>query len=368
MTYSELAAALGVSVPAVKSLLVRARVGLAQALEARETACSEIHDELVLAHDRRVRPNATARRHMRDCAPCRQFHGEIRGMSKQFAALLPALGPFGLLANLLGIGGASGGGAAGGSAAAGAARAAGGAAGTGAATLCRGERLAPGGHVATLLAAAVVTAGGAVEIQHALSARRASRSRITQLQLVAVRQGPSSRAPLPTGASSPIRGQSRAAPPRPVDAIGATRGNAPGQRARCQPNSRQVGVPAPVTRRRRPGTAHRTSGGSPAPVRAPVPGSGTAVRMDPIRRPPDRREPGGGHSSSTGTGRRQPPPGPPTTSSARAPAPSGTSTDRVPADARAAHRRPAATVAPRRLSIPVRSDQRRLPAFRVSTR
>ncbi len=39
MTYVEVAAALNVSVPAVKSLLVRARVGLAQALEARDTAC-----------------------------------------------------------------------------------------------------------------------------------------------------------------------------------------------------------------------------------------------------------------------------------------------------------------------------------------
>ena len=42
MSYAEVAAALGVSVPAVKSLLVRARVGLAQASEARNTACAEI--------------------------------------------------------------------------------------------------------------------------------------------------------------------------------------------------------------------------------------------------------------------------------------------------------------------------------------
>ena len=40
MTYADVAGALGVSVPAVKSLLVRARVGLAQANEARDTACA----------------------------------------------------------------------------------------------------------------------------------------------------------------------------------------------------------------------------------------------------------------------------------------------------------------------------------------
>jgi RNA polymerase sigma factor (sigma-70 family) len=38
MAYADVAGALGVSVPAVKSLLVRARLGLAQANEARDTA------------------------------------------------------------------------------------------------------------------------------------------------------------------------------------------------------------------------------------------------------------------------------------------------------------------------------------------
>jgi RNA polymerase sigma factor (sigma-70 family) len=166
MTYSELAAALGVSVPAVKSLLVRARVGLVQALEARDTACSEIRDELIVAHDRGVRPNGTARRHIRDCSGCRQFRTEIRGVSRQFAALVPALGPVGLLANLLGLGG----GASGSAAAGGGAAAAGGALGTGGAFAATGVLATGASHVATLLAAAVVTAGGAIEIQHTITA------------------------------------------------------------------------------------------------------------------------------------------------------------------------------------------------------
>src|SRR5205807_6515960 len=65
--YSDLASALDVSVPALKSLLVRARVSLVQSLEARNTECSQIRVELVAAHDRGVRPNGLARRHMRDC-------------------------------------------------------------------------------------------------------------------------------------------------------------------------------------------------------------------------------------------------------------------------------------------------------------
>jgi RNA polymerase sigma factor (sigma-70 family) len=162
MSYSELAAALAVSVPAVKSLLVRARVSLAQAIVARETACSQIRDELILAHDRRVRPGATARRHLRDCAGCREFRTEIRGVSRQLAALVPAIGPVGLLANALGIGGGAGGGAAAGSGAA--------AAGTGGAFAASGALATGATHVATLLAATIVTAGGAIEIQNTIAA------------------------------------------------------------------------------------------------------------------------------------------------------------------------------------------------------
>ena len=120
MSYADMAGALGVTVPAVKSLLVRARLALGQALEARDTACSEIREELIGAHDRGLRPNATARRHMRDCAGCREFRHELRGVSRRFAAIVPTLGPIGVLANMLGVGG--GGGAAGGALAAGGGR------------------------------------------------------------------------------------------------------------------------------------------------------------------------------------------------------------------------------------------------------
>jgi RNA polymerase sigma factor (sigma-70 family) len=171
MTYADVAGALGVSVPAVKSLLVRARVGLAQASEARNTACARIRQDLIVAHDRGVRASGLARRHLRDCPHCRQFRGEVRGVSRQLAAFVPALGPIGVIAKLLGIGG--GGGAAAGtsaisgsgaSATAAATTAAGGLAGSGA--VAGLSAIAGTGHVVTLLAAAVVTAGGAIELQH----------------------------------------------------------------------------------------------------------------------------------------------------------------------------------------------------------
>ena len=88
----------------------------------------------------------------------------MRGVSRRFAAIVPTLGPLGVLANALGVGGA-GGGAAGGAVAAGA----GGAAGGGSAVVGVGAMSAGATHVATLLAAAVVTAGGAVELQHTIT-------------------------------------------------------------------------------------------------------------------------------------------------------------------------------------------------------
>jgi RNA polymerase sigma factor (sigma-70 family) len=167
MPYADLAAALDVTVPAVKSLLVRARMGLAQAAEARDTACVEIREELVDAHDRGVRASGLARRHIHDCAGCRAYKRELTSMRERFAALTPALGPFALLAKLLGIGG--GGAAAGSTAAAGggAGAAAGGAAAVSCGAAVGGSVTA--GHVAAVVAAAVVAGGGAVEMKRTLS-------------------------------------------------------------------------------------------------------------------------------------------------------------------------------------------------------
>jgi RNA polymerase sigma factor (sigma-70 family) len=169
MSYAELAVALETTVPAVKSLLVRARMALALAVEARETSCVDIREELVLAHDRRVRPGAMVKRHMRDCPGCRDFRRDMRGVSRDLAALVPALGPVGVAAKLLGFGfgGSAGGGAAmgGGTAVAGGSAAV----GSGGMLASAGALATGAGHVATLIVATVVTAGGAVEIQQSIA-------------------------------------------------------------------------------------------------------------------------------------------------------------------------------------------------------
>ncbi|HEX8123861.1 MAG TPA: RNA polymerase sigma factor [Solirubrobacteraceae bacterium] len=122
LSYASLAEALDVSVPAVKSLLVRARIGLVEAAEARDTACCDIRGDLALSFGRGVRASAKARRHMRECDGCREYRSQLRGVKTELGALLPGPGPLATLAKVFGIGaGASSGGAAvvGGGAAAG---------------------------------------------------------------------------------------------------------------------------------------------------------------------------------------------------------------------------------------------------------
>src|SRR4051812_25467867 len=118
MPYADLATALDVTVPAVKSLLVRARVGLVEAAEARDADCVEIQADLLGSYDRGVKASGRARRHMRSCSGCREYRAALKGMRRSFAALSPAAVGIGGLGTMLGLGG-GGGAAAGGSAAAG---------------------------------------------------------------------------------------------------------------------------------------------------------------------------------------------------------------------------------------------------------
>src|SRR6476619_7780954 len=92
MSYADLATALDVTVPAVKSLLVRARLGLVEAAEARTTDCAVIREDLVAAYDRGVKASGRARRHMKECPGCREYRSALRGVRSSFAALTPGAG------------------------------------------------------------------------------------------------------------------------------------------------------------------------------------------------------------------------------------------------------------------------------------
>jgi len=153
LSYADLASALDVSVPAVKSLLVRARVSLVEAIEARDTSCVDIRHDIAAAIDRGVRATGRVRRHVRECEGCHDYNTRMRGVQRSFHELAPGHGPFGLIAKLLGIGGAGSGAAAGGTAA-----------GGGAAAVGAGATAVTATKVAAIVCCAAITAGGAVEI------------------------------------------------------------------------------------------------------------------------------------------------------------------------------------------------------------
>jgi RNA polymerase sigma factor (sigma-70 family) len=202
LPYSELADAMDVSVAAVKSLLVRARMGLVESAEARDAACSEIRHDLSIAHGRGVRANGRARRHLRDCAGCRDYRTELRRVHRSFAALSPA-GPLGLLAKLGLGGGGSGGALAGGGAAAGSGAAAGGTiAGTAGAALTATK-------VAAVVSAVVVAGGGAVKVEQKI---------VERVQHQAAPTVPTV-APAPVRATGPLSERAAKAVEAPVKAM-----------------------------------------------------------------------------------------------------------------------------------------------------
>jgi RNA polymerase sigma factor (sigma-70 family) len=215
LSYEQIAEAMETTVSSVKSLLVRARVSLAEAAEARLLSCDEVRIELgEVAEGLKRRPGPLVRRHLRQCKRCSVFRSQLRQTNKALAALMP-IGPFIVLKKLAifhlghsaasgsaagtgavgsagagaaGVGaagvGAAGAGAGAAGAGAGAAGAGAGAAGMGAAA-SGGALAGSGGFIsagltaiatkaaAGLAAAALVTAG-AVEADHSATVHHPS--------------------------------------------------------------------------------------------------------------------------------------------------------------------------------------------------
>jgi RNA polymerase sigma factor (sigma-70 family) len=307
LSYQELADALSVSVPAVKSLLVRARVGLVAAGEARDTACAEIRGDLRQAHDRGVRCDGRSRRHLRDCRPCREYQRLLRARPRGAGALLPAAGgsgPLGALAKLLGLGGA-GSGAAAGATAGGGALAGGGVVAGGAAT-----------KVAAVLCCAAVVGGGAAEVGHELAPAKRHRA-----QAAAVRTPP----PALGALASPLRALRPlpAAPAGPLRPLSVREAGHPAQATVIdEPVAQLADAPSETPPPAEPGTGEPAAspgagtGGTVAPAdddASATPGDGAGATppgepggaTDPAAHPGDP-VPSAGGSGSPGGGHAEP--------------------------------------------------------------
>src|ERR1700744_3103665 len=100
LSSEQMAEAMETTVSSVKSLLVRARVSLAEAAEARLLSCEEVRIELgEVAEGLRRRPSTLVRRHLRSCKRCTSFKSQLRETNKALTALLP-IGPLVLLRKL----------------------------------------------------------------------------------------------------------------------------------------------------------------------------------------------------------------------------------------------------------------------------
>jgi RNA polymerase sigma factor (sigma-70 family) len=175
LSYEQIADVMETTVPAVKSLLVRARISLAEAAEARALSCEQVRIELGEVAEGLVKRSPAVRRHVRECERCRAFQAHLKGNNVALAAVLP-VGPLLLLKKLTlaklgstaGAGGAHVASAGSAGAAAGAAGSA--SVGTAGSIVTAGASALAAKAAAGLAVAAIVTAG-TVEADHATSAR-----------------------------------------------------------------------------------------------------------------------------------------------------------------------------------------------------
>ena len=181
LSYEDIALTMDTTIPAVKSLLVRARMSLAEATQSRQLTCGEVQLELAEAAEGLRKASGPVRHHLKRCEPCVAFRSELRSNTKALAAIAP-IGPVALLWKALvakfgwggggsaaGSGATAGGGAgvAGGTAVAGGAGGAGVAggiggmtAGAGAGGLAAGGAAAVGGGSGAALGGAAAVGGG----------------------------------------------------------------------------------------------------------------------------------------------------------------------------------------------------------------
>ena len=161
LSYEQIAEVMDTTIPSVKSLLVRARVSLAEAAEARTLTCEQVREELGEVAEGLCRSTAPARRHVRGCKRCQGFKAQLRTTNRALAVVFPVAPLLLLKKALLTQFGMSASASAGGAAGAAAATVA---ASGGTSVMSAGISTIATKTAATLAAAAIVTAG-AVEVK-----------------------------------------------------------------------------------------------------------------------------------------------------------------------------------------------------------
>ena len=253
LSYDQIAEAMETTIPSVKSLLVRARVSLAESAQARHLTCDEVRDELGEVAEGLHRMTAPVRRHLRQCDSCSAFRKHLRQTNRALAAIFP-VGPLLLVKKVvlahLGTTASAGGSAA-------AAGAGAGAAGAGAGSALSAGVGAVASKAAAGLAAAAIVTAGAVEVDHA--AQRRPLSHQTAVAAVAtVPASPQVVASQPQPAAAPVE---RSSTHKVADKPAKTKDTGK-QASKTDASDKPVDADKPV---------------KPAPAAAPQQGSATAT-------------------------------------------------------------------------------------------
>jgi RNA polymerase sigma factor (sigma-70 family) len=108
LTHAEVAGLLGCDVANVKALVFRARDGLIQRRDARDTPCADIREQLANLRGNSLRRSAL-RHHLRSCAGCRDYREQLKRQRRMLAAVLPVVPSPGLMSSVLAAAGLGGG-------------------------------------------------------------------------------------------------------------------------------------------------------------------------------------------------------------------------------------------------------------------
>jgi RNA polymerase sigma factor (sigma-70 family) len=116
LPHAEIAGVLDCEVARVKALVFRARSGLMERRDARDTPCAEVREQLANLRGGSLR-RSEIKHHLRVCEGCREYRAEVRRQRTLLAAALPVVPTTGFKGGVLGAilgygGGSAGGGAA----------------------------------------------------------------------------------------------------------------------------------------------------------------------------------------------------------------------------------------------------------------